>query len=161
MVDTNDYLSALDTTTQALWDNMDLPGALILVLYEGPEHPKYCSSMPRTPKPPDSVSLDLTESGSELINIIKNMFENNYAFHDGAIMLQAHEYENSISITGWSFRLYPPESNAQIYANRGSAYNSAIHFSFVESVIRIYCLGENEVILIQNGLTEILFKRSV
>ena len=43
------------------------------------------------------------------------------------------EYE----MIGWSYRLYPPPHQGVFLANRGSAFNSSLAMSFVNTVDRV------------------------
>jgi hypothetical protein len=58
----------------------------------------------------------------------------NAAIHDGAIIVSREGTSDAYRVTGWSYRLIPPNSARNAVTNRGSAYNSAISMSLTRGV---------------------------
>jgi hypothetical protein len=94
--------------------------------------PPFASPMMRDPAPPIGAC-----AGSDLAKTIVEAVAINPAVHDGAIML-AQRPDKLLEITGWSYRLYPPDVDQDLSVNRGSAFNSCLAMSLVEDVIGVY-----------------------
>jgi len=90
--------------------------------------------MPRDPKPPSKIVLK-----GNLSKIILTAVKNNSSIRDGAIMIKMDC--NPPIITGFSFRLYPPSLASKRKVNKGSGYNSAIDFSYIDGVICVYFIN--------------------
>jgi|SRR5882724_1756961 len=118
---------------------------VIVCLHEASAMPAFAAPMRRDPAPPIGclVGSDLAEAVLEAVAI-------NSAVHDGAIMVGRHSDE-SLHITGWSYRLFPPHVDQDFPANRGSAFNSCFAMSFVRSVFGVYLSSRDGSWLFEQG----------
>jgi hypothetical protein len=97
---------------------------VIACLYTGETPPSACTSMPRDPKPQTGMLFD------ETLHLLLNTAVNaNQAVHDGAIMIGRVDSASPYRITGWSYRLFPPELGTPSEQNRGSAFHSCLAMS--------------------------------
>ena len=65
----------------------------------------------------------------------------NPALHDGAILIGREAINKPYQVSGWSARLFPPTASVEAEPNRGSAYNSCLAMSKVDSIDSIYLLS--------------------
>ena len=108
----------------------------IACLYTGKPFPSSCSPMALDPTPGIGFALDETFGRRFTQALVENP-----AIHDGAMMFGRGSIAGSYYLTGWSFRLFPPSSTVTSISNRGSAFNSCLAMSFVESVDRLYIVS--------------------
>lgn len=89
--------------------------------------------MPRNPEPPVGHCF-----ANSLAVVLEDAIRSNPAIHDGAIMLRHSPDGGCYTVAGWSFRLFPPPGRAIAESNRGSAFNSCLAMSEVESIDGVY-----------------------
>ena len=75
----------------------------------------------------------------------------NPAVHDGAVMIGRDNTATPYRITGWSYRLFPNNTEAKQEANRGSAFNSCLAMSTVAGVDRLYFVTGGTAYRFANG----------
>jgi hypothetical protein len=129
-----------------------LPGigsAVIACLYTGADLPPYCAPMPRLPNPPAGMIVD---EGFPLV--VAHMLTSNPALHDGAIMIGRRESGLAYRVEGWSYRLFPPQGACDAEPNRGSAFNSSLAMSSVETVDRVYLISKGGVFRFKKSTAE-------
>ena len=97
--------------------------------YTGDRHPEYASPMLRTPAPKVGTPAD-----QSLVKVLREAIKINESLHDGAIMFGRLSVNDQYRLTGWSFRLSPPDASVVTIPNRGSAFNTCLHMSMVASV---------------------------
>jgi hypothetical protein len=112
---------------------------LLACLYTGPL-PGSCGPMPRDPLPATGTVLDET-----VMAVLKDGLERNPTIHDGAVMFGRGSADKNYAVTGWSYRLFPPDGPLHVEPNFGSAFNSALCMSLVSGVDRLYSLGHGEL----------------
>jgi hypothetical protein len=100
--------------------------------------------MPREPSPPIGQPID-----QDFGDTIRAAIELNASVHDGAIMASVRD--SSYVVTGWSFRLFPPDFRGAKVPNKGSAYNSCLAMSAVEGVVRVYLVSKHGAWRFQQG----------
>jgi hypothetical protein len=123
---------------------------VIVALFKGKKLPKYCTSMPRNPKPKINFVV------KNLSGLYFSTIKKNSSTEDGAILIQL--YHNTPILRGFSYRLYPPPLKVSRLKNMGSGYNSAVDFSGVKSIICVYFINKNGVIKFVDGKSKILLK---
>jgi hypothetical protein len=123
--------------------------ALIACLYTGRHLPDYCAAMPRLPEPP--VGMVFNEGFPSLLG---RTLADNPAVHDGAIMIGRTAAAMVYHIVGWSYRLYPPEGQCAAEPNRGSAFNSCLAMSGVETIDRVYLMSSGGLFRFEKGAAE-------
>ena len=104
----------------------------IMVFYTGPVIPEYCSAMPRDPLPGCGHLIDAGFSPE-----LQRALRENSSIHDGAIMCGRISAKDNYKVTGWSYRLHPPPNDGPVLANKGSAFNSGLAMSCIESVDKV------------------------
>jgi hypothetical protein len=57
-------------------------------------------------------------------------------------------------IVGWSYRLFPPQGACEAEPNRGSAFNSCLAMSSVETVDRVYLISKGGVFRFKKSTAE-------
>jgi hypothetical protein len=135
-------MDEVDKIFLALDKHRRTPGSpIIACLYTGLEPPPYCAPMLRRPDPTGGMALD-----QDLPSVIANALSSNPAIHDGAVMIGRPSTTDIYRIVGWSYRLFPPEAAREAEPNRGSAFNSCLAMSNVQTIDRIY-LVSNEIAL--------------
>ncbi|MBW9052266.1 hypothetical protein [Rhizobium mesosinicum] len=120
-------------------------GTMIACLYSG-RFPEFCSPMVRDPAPPIGMELD-----ARFFCHVTEAIATNHSVHDGAIMLGRQDSNSNYVITGWSFRLFAPESTIAAPANRGSAFNSCLAMAQVTDVDRIYLHSSGKMYLFKKS----------
>src|SRR5450755_3417513 len=75
----------------------------IICFYTGSRIPPSCEPMIRRPAPPIDVSLD-----ENLTRIIRRATAKNRSLHDVALMIGRNTRKSEYTVTGWSYRLFPP-----------------------------------------------------
>ena|SRR5271155_2982735 len=110
--------------------------AVIACLYTGRDLPPHCAPMPRLPKPVSGMILD-----ESFPFVLARTIESNPAVHDGAIMIGRRPGTLPYHVVGWSYRLYPPRGPRKGEPNRGSAFNSCLAMSSVETIDRVYLIS--------------------
>jgi len=103
-----------------------------MVFYTGLGLPDYCSAMVRDPSPKCGYIID-REFASELQAALRV----NPSVHDGAILCGRKSAKNKYRVAGWSYRLYPPAFSGASIPNKGSALNSGLAMSRVDSVDKV------------------------
>lgn len=117
---------------------------VMLCLFTG-DHPLFCAPMPRDPTPPTGQTIE------QLGPAIDSALRLNPAVHDGAIMLGRHGDNDTYTIKGWSYRLFPPEQDIVYSVNRGSAFQSSVLMSFVEGIDRVYLISAGTLTRFERG----------
>jgi hypothetical protein len=69
----------------------------------------------------------------------------NPAIHDGAVLIGRSSRAQQYVIVGWSQRLFPPRWGRDAQMNRGSAFNSCLAMSALETIDAIYLTSKREV----------------
>lgn len=103
-----------------------------MVFYTGPGLPDFCSAMVRDPLPKCGHVID-----GGFVSELQGALRANPSVHDGAIMCGRESAKKKYRVTGWSYRLYPPVFDGTLFPNKGSAFNSGLAMSRVESVDRV------------------------
>lgn len=115
-------------------------------LYTGASLPRYCVRMPRRPEPAIGIALD-----AHFSSILEKAVALNPAIHDGAILIGRPRASDPYRIFGWSYRLIPPPGPVEAEPNRGSAFNSCLAMSSVETIDRIYLVSADGVFIFKCG----------
>ena len=118
---------------------------IIACLYTG-KLPDHCAPMPRNPCPAIGLAIDEGLSAA-LIDAVRL----NDAVHDGAIMFGRQTPALPYQVTGWSYRMFPPEGQVAPTANRGSAFHSSLSMSLVVGVDRVYLVSNGSLHRFENG----------
>jgi hypothetical protein len=122
---------------------------IIACLYTGVDLPPHCAPMPRLPEPVTGMIFD---DGFPLVLVRR--LELNAAIHDGAIMIGRSVSMLPYYIVGWSYRLFPPQGASEAEPNRGSAFNSCLAMSGVETVDRVYLISKGGVFRFKKSTAE-------
>jgi hypothetical protein len=125
-------MSALDDAFREMTRESIEPYPIICCLHDAERIPSFTAPMLRDPAPP--VGQEVTV---RFVDIIRQAIALNEAIHDGAIMATRIS-ESRIIISGWSYRLFPPDPYGWRPTNRGSAFNSCFAMSVIEGVERVY-----------------------
>jgi hypothetical protein len=144
-------MDEIDTIFLRVRDQAAVTSPVIGCLYTGRMLPRYCSPMPRFPEA--SIGMILDENFQA---ILARSLAMNPAIHDGAIMIGRSGEGEDYRIVGWSYRLFPPEGNCRTEPNRGSAFNSCLAMSRVESVDRVYLVSKGVAMRFENGMIKTL-----
>ena len=104
----------------------------LMVFYTGLEPPDCCSPMVRDPLPTCGQVVDCGFSLE-----LQEAMRANPSVHDGATMCGRGSLMEDYRITGWSYRLYPPAIDGESFPNKGSAFNSGLAMSRVDSVDKV------------------------
>ena len=126
-------------------------GSFMACLYTGMGTPPFCSAMQRRPPPPVGMPLDLS-----LRNHITAAMHLNPSIHDGALMLGRTDSTNPYVVSGWSYRLFPPEHERLGIPNKGSAYNSCLAMSVLPGVDLMYLLSSGDLLRFIDGEAEVV-----
>lgn len=141
----------LDQLFRALANAQAGMGTVIACLYTGSDFPEFCCPMPRDPVPPTGAELD---DGFHLhITAAVNI---NSSVHDGAIMVGRETEGSPYRITGWSFRLFAPDSGHSLPPNRGSAFNSCFATAQTDRVDRVYLYSAGQMHVFSAGNHSVL-----
>ncbi len=122
-------------------------GSVMFCLYTGLSVPPYCSPMRRVPSPPIGMRLDLS-----LKDHISHALSINASVHDGALMIGRTHRHAPYVVSGWSYRLHPPEPDQPAAPNRGSAYNSCLAMSVLAEVDLTYLLSGSDLLRFEDGV---------
>jgi hypothetical protein len=144
-------MDKIDAIFLRVRDQAAVTSPVIGCLYTGRALPRYCSPMPRVPEP--SIRMILDENFQAILAWSLTM---NPAVHDGAIMIGRPEEKEDYRIVGWSYRLFPPEGTYRTEPNRGSAFNSCLAMSRVESVDGVYLVSKGVAVRFENGTIKTL-----
>lgn len=140
----------IDRAFRALTNIAPKPSPIIACLYTG-KVPNHCAPMPRNPAPPLGQPID-----RDLAATLARAVELNEAVHDGAIMIGRPRATEAYRITGWSFRLLPPDGAVQPTVNRGSAFHSSLSMSQVDGVDRVYLASKGSLLRFESGRWTVL-----
>lgn len=121
-------------------------GAAIACFYTSLDFPEYSAPMPRVPLPKTGAKVDV-----DLVEVIRKAMVANVAIHDGAMMFGRARPQLDYRLTGWSFRLFPPNGQVSALPNRGSAYNTCLHMSLAPSVDFLFAVSKHERWRFANG----------
>ncbi len=102
--------------------------------------------MLRSPAPPVGQILDFA-----FAEHLAAALTFNEAVHDGAVMFGRENEAATYRVTGWSYRLFPPELAGERFANRGSAFNSCLSMSSLPGVDRLYLVTRHRNCRFENG----------
>jgi hypothetical protein len=119
---------------------------IIACFYTGIVDPAFCAPMPREPLPPTGIAFDA--SFSEALVMARTL---NPSVHDGAVMVGRSSASTPYRVTGWSYRLFPPEAAVRAEPNRGSAFNSCLLMSCIENIDRIYLISSRGITAFRHG----------
>lgn len=131
----------------------------VLGRLEGRQHPviacfftsadrlPFIDAMERDPAPPNGVRF-----GPDFPLVYEAELAANPALHDGALLIGRGAPEAPYQIVGWSMRMYPPPVEAATEPNRGSAYNSCLAMSCVQTVDAVYLASRREIIRFVGGV---------
>jgi hypothetical protein len=122
---------------------------IISFLYTGVDLPPHCAPMPRLPEPVTGMIFD-----DGFPSVLGRTLELNAAIHDGAIMIGRSVSMLPYYIVGWSYRLFPPQGACEAEPNRGSAFNSCLAMSSVETVDRVYLISKGGVFRFEKSIAE-------
>lgn len=137
----------IDLIFRTLADAGDAKKASVIAcLFTGAARPPYCTPMPRQPDP--SVGMPLAH---DFHLVLSAALADNPAIHDGAILIQRPSVNDDYRVVGWSYRLLPPPCAFSAEPNRGSAFNSCLAMSGVDTIDRIYLVSEGLVTRFANG----------
>ena len=137
-------IDSLDLAIKSLGETLMVSPAIICI-YTG-SVPPGCAPMPRDPAPPVGMAIDgpLTGAFEQALRI-------NPAVHDGAVMIGRSRETDDYVITGWSYRLFPPETDRSLIPNRGSAFHSSLLMSAVDGVDRVYLFSTGQLVCFADG----------
>lgn len=143
-------INVLETLNPLIESSIDRP-PIIVCMYTGLQVPDYCAKMPREPEPPvgEIFEHDFPKSYARALII-------NRSVHDGAVMVGRRFINDDYRIIGWSFRLFPAPPKITIELNRGSAFNSCLAMSFVQSVDNVYLISKGSLLSIESGRVVLL-----
>lgn len=134
----------MDNEIIRLFKRIKSQHAIIVALFSGEKLPRYCTPMPRKPKPKNNIPLNGNLSG-----IYSSVLKKNPSIKDGAILIQVNR--NSQILKEFSCRLYPPTLNIPRPRNMGSGYNSSFDFSGVKRVVCVYFINRIGIKKFING----------
>lgn len=140
----------VDQIFLALTTRTPAASPVISCLYTGAV-PPYCAPMPRNPMPRLGQGI---EAG--LFSTLADAVTLNEAIHDGAVMLGRELSNEPYRVTGWSYRLFPPEAEVLPSINRGSAFHSSLMMSLVERIDRVYLVTKASLFRFETGLCRVL-----
>ncbi|SDO47462.1 hypothetical protein SAMN05444050_4224 [Afipia sp. GAS231] len=94
--------------------------------------------------------------GALLDDAFRNVYQTallaNPEFHDGALLAgRTSGPAASYSVTGWSYRLYPPPAGRPHSLNRGSAFHSCRAMSALPEVDGLILFARSERMIFMNG----------
>jgi hypothetical protein len=127
---------------ERLFARADFPvasGVTIACFYTSDGFPLYSAPMPRNPLPRTGATVD-----PQLLDALTAGFAANPSIHDGALMFGRPKADRPYELTGWSFRLFPPNGRVLTRDNRGSAYNTCLHMSVVDGVDFLLTVSNRE-----------------
>ncbi len=108
--------------------------------------PPCCAPMPRDPLPPVGQAID-----ARFAIALVEATRVNPAVHDGAIMVGRATPEAPYRVSGWSYRLFPPEEPASMAVNRGSAFHSSLAMSRVAGIDQVYLVSRGALLSFAGG----------
>lgn len=119
---------------------------LLMCLYTGRALPRFAQAMPRSPSLPLGAVLDSTfpRSYHEVLSV-------NPEAHDGAVLAGRTAVNLPYAVTGWSYRLYPPELKQSAIPNRGSAFLSCRAMSALPEVDAVILFSRSERTIFLGG----------
>ena len=119
------------------WD----PGFPLLVcLYSGSRLPRFVEPMPREPEVEVGGVLDATFALT-----YREALRRNPELHDGAVLARRDgPAGDAYSVSGWSYRLFPPALGTLASANRGSAFHSCRAMSALQEVDAMILFARSE-----------------
>ena len=120
---------------------------LLVCLYNGSALPRFAEPMPRSPGPPLGAVLD-----ASFHEIYRQALLANPELHDGALLAgRAAGSPDRYSVTGWSYRLYPPPAGEDHSTNRGSAFHSCRAMSALSEIDGLILFARSERMIFVNG----------
>ena len=137
-------VDALDRLFLAL-AGPDTASPMIVCLHTG-GLPAQCAPMPRDPAPATGQLLDRGFAG-----LLAEALTLNPSVHDGAVMAGRPAPGAFYRITGWSYRLLPPDGPAADVVNRGSAFHSSLAMSAAPGVDRLYLATRGALVRFEGG----------
>jgi hypothetical protein len=125
--------------------NLQFP--LLVCLHDDSGLPRFAEPMPRSPSGPLGALLDDAFS-----NVYRLALLANPELHDGALLAgRTFGPATSYSVTGWSYRLYPPSAGRHHSPNRGSAFHSCRAMSALPEVDGLILFARAERMIFVNG----------
>jgi hypothetical protein len=125
---------------------------IIACLYTRIDLPPHCAPMPRLPEPVTGMIFD-----NGFPSVLGRTLELNAAIHDGAIMIGRSVSMLLYYIIGWSYRLFSPQGACKAQPNRGSAFNSCLAMSSVDTVDRVYLISKGGVFQFKKSIADELW----
>jgi hypothetical protein len=120
---------------------------LLACLYSGSAFPRFAEPMPRSPRPPLGAALD-----ASFHVVYREALLANPELHDGALLAGRDAGRRGCySVTGWSYRLYPPPAGKHHSPNRGSAFHSCRAMSALSEVDGLILFARSERMIFVNG----------
>lgn len=149
-------MDEIDRIFVALKTDIANGSPIIACLYTGLVLPSYCEPMPRRPEP--AIGMEFDTNFSE---VITTALVTNFAVHDGAILIGRRTSSDTYRMVGWSYRMFPPPGPVEVEPNRGSAFNSCLAMSHVETIDCAYVVSAEGVFKFKQGSVSILSQRSI
>jgi len=119
---------------------------LILCFFTGERLPRFVAPMVLVPEPPVNRRFDV-----DFASVRASVLQLNPAVHDGAVMVGRASETEDYRIVGWSHRMFPPEGSRKGAANKGTAYNSCLAMSEIESVDALYLQSRDRRLIFRYG----------
>jgi hypothetical protein len=120
---------------------------LLVCLHDDSGLPRFAEPMPRSPSAPLGALLD-----DAFPNVYRQALLINPELHDGALLAgRVLGPAASYSITGWSYRLYPPPAGLPHSPNRGSAFHSCRAMSALPEVDGLILFARSERMIFVGG----------
>jgi hypothetical protein len=142
-------VSNLEHLFRELASQTVVPSPIMVCLYTG-HLPQFASPMGRDPYPPVGQALD-----DSFLGALHDATTVNPAIHDGAVMAK-WDASGRYRVTGWSYRLFPPDPQCAPFSNRGSAFNSCLAMSEVEGVEGLYLVTKGQCWRFKSGHGSVL-----
>jgi hypothetical protein len=139
-----ELLTIADFLAPAYTERSGLP--LLVCLYTGETIPRFSAPMLRIPAPPIGALLDAAFPRSYRDALLVNP-----ETHDGAILAARNMPSGIYAVTGWSYRLYPPNAAGPSAPNRGSAFHSCLAMSTLREVDGVVLFARGERLVFVRG----------
>lgn len=104
----------------------------IVFVHSSGELPEHCSPVVFSPSPPLGI---VVRTGFH--RNLKVAYDSNASVHDGALGFEYNADSRALRLSAWGVRLFPPDLSSELHPNRGMAFNSALNFSAVSTVLRV------------------------
>lgn len=125
----------------------------LLVFHNGDGEPCYAERMLREPTATTGSAFN-----SNFPRLLERAVSTNPAIHDGAILLNRRANTDGYFIHSWSMRLFPPPTQTDFLANKGSAYWSCLAMSALKNVECTVLIASTEAYEFRDGDTTVIAK---